>query len=78
MFGSLPQPVLMPCPVCGASIARGRQVEHVCDEAQRASYEVLQLRVEADRFDHELTSWLASPAGRFAVYYAERQRRRAA
>jgi hypothetical protein len=78
MFGSLPQPAFMPCPVCGASVARGKQAEHVCDEAQRASYEVLQLRIEADRFDHELMRWLASPAGRFAVYYAERQRLRAA
>ena len=78
MFGLLPQPAFMPCPHCGASVARGREGEHVCDETQRASYEVLQLRIEAERFDHELTSWLASPAGRFAVYYAERQRLRAA
>jgi hypothetical protein len=39
---------------------------------------VLQVRIEADRFDRELTSWLATATGRFAVYYAERQRRRAA
>ena len=78
MFGSLPQPAFMPCPVCGASVARASQAEHTCDETQRTSYEVLQIRIETDRFDHELTSWLATPAGRFAVYYAELQRRRAA
>jgi hypothetical protein len=42
------------------------------------SYELFQIRTEADRFDAELTSWLASPHGRFAVYYAEHERRRAA
>jgi hypothetical protein len=78
MFGSLPQPAFMPCPSCGASLARGSQEEHVCDEAQRTSYELLQLRIESDRFDGELTRWLASPHGRFAVYYAERDRRQAA
>lgn len=77
MFGSLPQPAHMPCPYCGASVARSQREEHVCIEAQRSSYRLLQARVEADRFDGELTRWLASPAGRFAVYYAERQRRAA-
>lgn len=77
MFGSLPQPAFMPCPNCGASVARERQGEHVCDEAERASYELLQVRLEADRFDNELNRWLATPAGRFAVFYAERERRAA-
>jgi hypothetical protein len=78
MFGSLPQPAHMPCPDCGVSVPRGVRAEHVCDEAQRTSYELLQLRIEAERFDTELTAWLATPAGRFAIYYAERERRRAA
>jgi hypothetical protein len=78
MFGSLPQPAFRPCPTCGASVARDRQAEHVCEEAQRLSYELLQVRVEADRFDSELSSWLSTPAGRFAVFYAERERRLAA
>jgi hypothetical protein len=78
MFGSLPQPAFMPCPHCGASVARSQQGEHVCDVEQRTSYELLQIRIETDRFDTELMRWLASPSGRFAAYYAERQRRRAA
>ncbi len=77
MFGSLPQPAFMPCPHCGASVARSRQEEHVCDVGQRTSYELLQIRIETDRFEAQLTSWLASPRGRFAVYYAERERRAA-
>jgi hypothetical protein len=61
----------MPCPDCGASVPRGAGEQHICDEVQRTSY-------EADQFDTELDSWLASPSGRFAVYYAERERRLAA
>ena len=68
----------MPCPDCGASVPREAKGRHVCDAAERTSYEVFQVRLEADRFDTELTSWLASPSGRFAVYYAERERLRAA
>jgi hypothetical protein len=71
MFGSLPQPAHMPCPDCGASVPREAEEKHICDEVQRTSH-------EADRFDTELDSWLASPSGRFAVYYAERERRLAA
>lgn len=78
MFGALPQPTHMPCPDCGASVPREAVGKHVCDKAQRATYELFQLRLEADRFDTELTSWLETPRGRFAVYYAERERRRAA
>lgn len=78
MFGSLPQPAHMPCPDCGASLPRGAAERHVCDQAQRTSYELFQVRIEADRFDNELTTWLDTPRGRFAVYYAERERRRAA
>ena len=78
MFGALPQPAFMPCPTCGASVARERQDEHVCEEAQRLAYELIQVRLESDRFEGELSGWLSTPAGRFAVYYAERERRLAA
>ena len=70
MFGSLPQPAFMPCPECGASLARGEQAGHACEEAQRIRYELFQLRAELDRFDAELEAWLDTSAGRFAVYYA--------
>jgi hypothetical protein len=49
----------------------------VCDDEQRIRYERFQVRVEAERFDKELSKWLESLAGKFAVYYAERQRRAA-
>ena len=65
----------MHCPSCGASVARGFEDEHVCDEFQRVSYELVRVRLETHRFDAELSGWLATPAGRFETYYAERQRR---
>jgi hypothetical protein len=77
MFGSMPQPAHLPCPSCGASVPRDTAGHHLCDEEQRARYERFQARVEVDRFDAELTTWLATPAGRFEVFYAERARRAA-
>jgi hypothetical protein len=77
MFGSLPQPAYMPCPDCGESVARAERDDHVCTDAQRTTYARRVARIEAERFDGELTRWLSSPAGRFAVFYAERQRRAA-
>lgn len=70
MFGSLPQPAYMPCPECGASLARTEREEHACEEDQRIRYELFQLRTEIDRFDTELAAWLDTSAGRFAVFYA--------
>lgn len=78
MFGSLPQPAFMPCPDCGASVPRDQQEKHVCDPEQRDRYESFRAGVEIERFDGELRSWLRSAAGRFAIFYAERQRRLAA
>jgi hypothetical protein len=78
MFGSLPQPAFMPCPACGASVAREQHDTHVCDPEQRARYESFQVRLEVERFDGELTTWLRTAAGRFAIFYAERERRQAA
>jgi hypothetical protein len=78
MFGSTSQPAFMPCPACGASVAREEQAEHACDPEQRSRYESFQARLEVERFDGELNTWLRTPAGRFAIFYAERERRQAA
>jgi hypothetical protein len=75
MFGSLPQPAQMPCPECGASLARGELEEHACDEAQRIRFELFQLRAEVESFDDDLSAWLNTNAGRFEVFYAAWQRR---
>jgi hypothetical protein len=77
MFGFLPQPAFMPCPTCGASVAREEHVSHVCDPEQRELYVSFLIGLEVERFDGELAAWLHTPAGRFAVFYAERRRRSA-
>ena len=63
------------CPDCGASVPRDDLDGHVCDEEQRIRYELFKIRLEVDCFDRELKGWLATPEGRFAVFYAERERR---
>lgn len=77
MSSSLPQPAFQPCSDCGASVPRSQHEQHVCDPEQRARYEAFQVRLEVERFDGELTSWLRTPEGRFAIFYAERARRAA-
>jgi hypothetical protein len=70
MFGALPQPAHMPCPECGASLARSEREEHACEESQRIRFELFQLRAEIELFDLQLSDWLKTSAGRFAVFYA--------
>ena len=69
-----PQPDHLPCPECGASVARGDAEAHACDEERRLDYLVHQHQDELERFDGELGAWLDSPAGRFAAWLAERGR----
>jgi hypothetical protein len=64
----------MPCPECGASLARQVVSEHVCDEERRLNFRLFQLREEIAAFDAQLTAWLASARGRFAIWIAERDR----
>lgn len=77
MFGSFLQPQYMPCPECGASVLTVEMDEHVCSPERRLDYQMLQLRAEIASFELHLAAYLASPEGRFAEYYAERQRVRA-
>jgi hypothetical protein len=66
----------MPCPDCGASLARDERESHVCDEERRLDYQAIQLHHEFAGFDDELALYLDSPAGRFELWYAERDRSR--
>jgi hypothetical protein len=66
----------MPCPECGASVARGHEHEHVCEEERRLGYQLFQLREEIAGFDGSLAAYLASPRGRFEAWYAARERPR--
>lgn len=75
MFGAFPQPRHMPCTECGVSLARVDADAHVCDAEKRLDFSLFQLRDEIAEFEAQLTAWLASARGRFAVWLAERERK---
>jgi len=75
MFGGFPHPRHMPCTDCGASIAFTESNEHVCDAERLLDFRLFELRDEIAAFDSELTFWLGSAEGRFAVWLAEQTRR---
>jgi hypothetical protein len=70
----LPRPDHLPCPECGASVAREHADSHTCDEARRLDYLVIQYQDELAGFEDELGAWLESPEGMFAAWLAERRR----
>jgi hypothetical protein len=74
MFGIFREPSFMPCEECGESVARAEREQHACSPERKLDYELFQLRSELAEFDAELSAYLASPQGRFDVFYAERRR----
>ena len=68
-------PSHMPCPECGASVARGERGTHVCEPERQLDYRMFQLREEVAGFEPALRVYLDSPEGRFAQWLAERRRR---
>jgi len=67
----------MPCPDCGASLER-REKSHDCEPERRLDFVLFQLRDDVAGFEGELAVYLATPRGRFEVFYAERERARRA
>jgi hypothetical protein len=65
----------MPCPECGASVARGQADAHTCEAERLLDFRLFQLRDEIAAFDAQLAHWLATARGRFAAWIAERDRR---
>jgi hypothetical protein len=74
VFGSFLQPQYVPCPECGASVAVGELDEHRCAPDRWIDYQMFQLRAEIATFEHQVAEYLDSTQGRFAQYYARRQR----
>ncbi|MDX6397486.1 MAG: hypothetical protein QOJ43_894 [Gaiellaceae bacterium] len=64
----------MPCPECGESLDLDARVSHECDEARWADYQLFQLRDEIEALEPQIASYLASPRGRFELWYAARNR----
>jgi endogenous inhibitor of DNA gyrase (YacG/DUF329 family) len=74
MHGRLPEPAFMPCPECGASVARTEQDEHVCERERWLDYQLFVQRAKVARFDEDLAAYFDSPEGRLRVREAERGR----
>jgi hypothetical protein len=64
----------MPCPECGESLDVEARSSHACDEARWVDYQLFQLREEIDALEPQVAAYLASPRGRFELWYAARNR----
>ncbi|MEY2533418.1 MAG: hypothetical protein QOF29_1328 [bacterium] len=61
------------CGGCGAAVQRRLLTDgHVCDPRRYAAHQTSRLHWRRAGFDDALRSWLESPAGRFAQFYARR------
>jgi hypothetical protein len=73
VFGSR----FMPCSDCGASLAQDERANHLCEQERWLDYQVFQLREELAAYDTQLSAYLASPQGRFELWYAAHLRTQA-
>jgi hypothetical protein len=64
----------LPCLECGAPVPVSELRAHVCNRERWLEYQVLSRREELRRFDEELGEYLATPKGRFELWYAARDR----
>ena len=64
----------LPCLECGASLPRAQLRTHVCEWHEWLDYQVLARRHELESFEQDLGAYLASPRGRFDLWYAARDR----
>ena len=63
-----------PCPHCGIPINQAQGEAHECDPDRRVDWALFLMRERVEGFERDLTDWLATPAGRFEIWYAERDR----
>ena len=66
------------CQGCGAELPARAPRSHVCDWWRWLDHQVALRRDELQRFELELGDYLGTPRGRFELWYAERDRLRAA
>jgi NAD-dependent SIR2 family protein deacetylase len=74
MFAYYPQSQFEPCPDCGAPVPNEEDDAHRCEARRFVEYQMLLLRPEIVAFEDELRTWLGTPHGQFASYYALRER----
>ena len=63
-----------PCPDCGAPVPVEDEGAHRCERERYVEYQMLLLRLQISAFEQQFRDWLRTPQGRFATYYAARQR----
>jgi hypothetical protein len=68
------EPPLTTCPGCGGGVPSRELRLHVCEWGRWLDHQVHLRRDELHRFEQELGAYLASPSGRFDLWYAERTR----
>ena len=66
----------MPCDRCGASVETRAADAHECDAERTLDFALFALRAEVESFEDDLGRWLATPRGRFELFWAERDRKR--
>jgi len=50
------------------------ETAHVCERQRYVEYQMLLLRLQISAFEQQFSDWLRTPQGRFARYYAARER----
>jgi hypothetical protein len=64
------------CAGCGVAVQRRLLPDgHACDPERYAGHQASRLHWTRHGFEDAVRSWLATPAGRFAEYYARRRLR---
>jgi hypothetical protein len=64
----------LPCLECGAEVAESELAGHVCNRERWLDYQVQAQRAELGRLEEEVGAYLATPRGRFELWYAARER----
>lgn len=67
----------MPCEDCGVSVERATAESHVCDPARLLDFQMFKMRDKILRFDDILREYLDGNQGKFEVWLAARDVRRA-
>ena len=75
MLSWYPQSRYTPCPDCGAPVPVDEEAgAHECERQRYVEYQMLLLRLQIAAFEQQFNDWLHTPNGRFAAYYAARER----
>jgi hypothetical protein len=63
-----------PAQTDGAPVAADEESIHRCERERYVEYQMLLLRLQVAAFEQQFDDWLHTPQGRFATYYAARER----